>query len=342
MMSTRVYSVCIFFVLRPMGAQSRPPIIDMHLHAHRLADYGGGRPVCANNSAILYLGLDPRAPVTPDSLSRLKRCTTPVLSSASDDALMRETFAFLDRYNIIAVAAGRLDRVAAWRAANPDRIIPANPVGDAGSPTPDEIRRLVDRGDIRVLAEVSPQYDGRWIDDASLEPYFALAEELDVPVGVHLGEGPYGAPYGPSPAYRARLTSPFQLEEVLARHPRLRVYVMHYGSPLVDEMIAVMYVHPQVYIDIGGNDWQYPRPHFYAQLKRFMDAGLGKRIMWGSDQLIWPRTIEIAIQTIERAPFLTADQKRDIFYNNAARFLRFGDADRARHRRSGRPRSTRD
>jgi len=30
-----------------------------------------------------------------------------------------------------------------------------------------------------------------------------------------------------------------QLEEVLIRHPRLRLYVIQYGSPLVDEMIAV-------------------------------------------------------------------------------------------------------
>jgi predicted TIM-barrel fold metal-dependent hydrolase len=31
------------------------------------------------------------------------------------------------------------------------------------------------------------------------------------------------------------------------------------------------------------------------------------------------------IQSIETAPFLTAEQKRDIFYNNAARFLRLKD-----------------
>ena len=43
--------------------------------------------------------------------------------------------------------------------------------------------------------------------------------------------------------------------------------------------------------------------------------------------------IEIAIATIEDAPFLGADQKRDIFYNNAARFLRLNDREIAGHRR---------
>jgi len=45
-------------------------------------------------------------------------------------------------------------------------------------------------------------------------------------------------------------------------------------------------------------------------------------ILFGSDQTIWPQGIGLAIDTINEAPFLTAAQKRDILYNNAARFLR--------------------
>jgi hypothetical protein len=150
-----------------------------------------------------------------------------------------------------------------------------------------------------------------------------------------LGEGPVGGAHmmgGPTNSlYRARLTSPHQLEEVLVRHPRLRVYVMHYGSPLVDEMINVLYSHPQVYVDIAQNNWGFPREHFYGQLKRLIDAGFEKRILWGSDQMAWPQTIETAIKTIEEAPFLSAEQKRDIFYHNAARFLRLSKEEVAKH-----------
>jgi predicted TIM-barrel fold metal-dependent hydrolase len=35
----------------------------------------------------------------------------------------------------------------------------------------------------------------------------------------------------------------------------------------------------------------------------------------------WPDMIEKGIQAIEEADFLTEQQKRDILYNNAARFL---------------------
>ncbi len=53
-----------------------------------------------------------------------------------------------------------------------------------------------------------------------------------------------------------------------------------------------------------------------------LEAGFGRRIMFGSDQMAWPEAIGMAIDGIESAEFLTEEQKRDIFYNNAARFLR--------------------
>jgi predicted TIM-barrel fold metal-dependent hydrolase len=48
-------------------------------------------------------------------------------------------------------------------------------------------------------------------------------------------------------------------------------------------------------------------------------------MLFGSDQMIWPETIRLAIETTESTDFLTDEQKRDIFYNNAARFLRLDD-----------------
>jgi predicted TIM-barrel fold metal-dependent hydrolase len=37
------------------------------------------------------------------------------------------------------------------------------------------------------------------------------------------------------------------------------------------------------------------------------------------------------VEAIESASFLTAEQKADIFYNNAARFLRLSDEEIAKH-----------
>ena len=53
--------------------------------------------------------------------------------------------------------------------------------------------------------------------------------------------------------------------------------------------------------------------------------------MYGSDQMIWPDVIGETIGAIEDAAFLTEEQKRDILYNNAARFLRLTDEEIAVH-----------
>jgi predicted TIM-barrel fold metal-dependent hydrolase len=53
--------------------------------------------------------------------------------------------------------------------------------------------------------------------------------------------------------------------------------------------------------------------------------------MFGSDQMVWPEVIERSIAVIEEASFLSEEQKRDIFYNNAARFLRLSEEEIAKH-----------
>jgi uncharacterized protein len=125
--------------------------------------------------------------------------------------------------------------------------------------------------------------------------------------------------------------SALTIEDVFVKHPKLRVYIMHAGCPLIDDLLAVLYAHPQVYVDVGIIVYNQPRPAFYRYLQAIVDAGFSNRVMFGSDQMVWPGTIERAITVIEEAPFLSKRQKRDIFYDNAARFLRLSKEDVARH-----------
>jgi predicted TIM-barrel fold metal-dependent hydrolase len=89
--------------------------------------------------------------------------------------------------------------------------------------------------------------------------------------------------------------------------------------------------HPQVYVDVVIISYALPRAGFHGYLRRIVEAGFGRRVMFGSDQMVWPEALETAIQAIESAAFLTASQKRDIFYNNAARFLKLSEKEIARH-----------
>ena len=331
----KIRMLALLLVPLPVSAQERLPIIDMHLHAST-ADDNGPPPLALCLPLLSHLPThDPRRPWGEVFIEALRNppCADPIWSPVTDDALMQETIAEVERLNVIGILSGEPDRVLQWSAQAPDRFFPSVQfrIGrDAMSP--DSLRRLLESGRFRSLGEISNQYAGIGPDDERMEPYWALAEELDIPVGIHMGEGPPGGGHL-FPAYRIRLGNPLLLEDVLSRHPRLRVWVMHNGSPMIDEMIALLQSYPNVYVDISATLWRYPRTYFYRQLQSLVDAGFGERVMFGSDQMNWPGVIEPAIAIIREAPLLTERQKRDILYNNAARFLRLTDEKIAQHHR---------
>lgn len=87
----------------------------------------------------------------------------------------------------------------------------------------------------------------------------------------------------------------------------------------------MLHAYPQVYADLAVINWVLPREEFHHYLRQLFRASFGKRLIFGSDQMVWPQTIGIAIEAIESADFLTEEQKRGIFCRNAARFLRLGE-----------------
>ena len=76
--------------------------------------------------------------------------------------------------------------------------------------------------------------------------------------------------------------------------------------------------------------WVVPRTAFYDYLPALVRAGLGRRLMFGSGQMRWPEKITAGIEAMQQAPFLTAEQKRDILINNASHFLGL-DEDSSKH-----------
>ena len=142
-------------------------------------------------------------------------------------------------------------------------------------------------GRLEILAEITNQYAGVKPDDKRMGPYWKLAEELDIPVGIHIGPGPPGVIYLGAQGYRASFHSALMLEEVLVKHPKLRVYIMHAGFPLLDDLLALMYAHPQVYVEVGIIVYSQPRAAFYRYLQGIIDAGFGKSgdVWFGSNDL---------------------------------------------------------
>jgi hypothetical protein len=290
----------ILFFASCLYSQKNLPVIDVHLHAYNLWH--------PHSDTAWYP-------------SKFKRPTT-------DEELMRQSIWMMDKYNIVkAITSGELKTIEKWQSFAAGRLIPGYETWEPFNQ--EHITRLTQQiksGEVKVLAEIVTQYEGIGASDSAMEPLYTLAEQYDVPIGIHMGPGPSGIAYNSN--YRSRLSSPLLLEEAFVRHPKLRVYVMHAGWPMLDDMVAMLYAYPNLYVDIAVIDWYIPRAEFYSYLKRLVDAGFSRRIMFGSDQMQWPQSIGAAIETVESADFLTKQQKRDIFYNNAVRFFRLKNSSR--------------
>ena len=321
-----LFACIIVFCQSSNPALTREPIIDMHLHAHRYNSNGPGPvPFCYPISTVIPY-MDARENGIEVFMKKMSNpdCKNPIWSAESDEALFNGIVKQLEKYNVVAIASGENDLALKWHRAAPNRILPS--VGfhlRKRGFTVDSLRILIEEYGFIGLGEVTNQYHGIGVDDPGMDPFYALAQELDIPVGIHMGSGAPGSPMTISPHFEVQLSNPLHLEKVIKKYPHIRLYIMHYAEPFIDELIAMLYHYPQLYVDIGGIQLTYPKAYFYEyHLKKMVSAGFGKRIMYGSDAMVWPELIGKSIEIIEGAEFLSYAQKRDILYNNAARFLR--------------------
>jgi predicted TIM-barrel fold metal-dependent hydrolase len=166
-------------------------------------------------------------------------------------------------------------------------------------------------GEWRGVGEILTVYNGLEVDDPKLRPYYDLANRHHAAVFWHTGI---------RPGTRAELGRPLHWETVLLEFPDLKPVMLHAGAPFRDEMLAIMGTYPNVYVDTGPFVHLLAPEQFYAYYGYLVEVGLGNRIMFGTDWVWPPEVIGYSIEVIENAPW-DPQVKRDILYNNAARFL---------------------
>lgn len=280
------------------------PIIDMHIHAFTEENpmFGMTHPPTLRGET--YQGV-----------------TSPIEQKA-------RTLEKFQKHNIVKamVSNGHL-----WFEDSPETIV----IGSSNK-TVDALRKQHQEGTLQVIGEIAPFYAGILADDPTILPYFELAQELDVPIGFHIFPGGpnYGIHLMPEMlgGMRTYNANPLQLEDILIKFPDIKIYIMHGGWPYVEDIKALMYAHPNIYVDIAVLNWLLPKNEFFDYLKSLMNAGFGNRIMFGSDQMVWPETIDVAVGTLNSADFLTLEQKEDIFYDNAAKFLGLSEEEIKQHK----------
>ncbi|NMM47754.1 amidohydrolase family protein [Marinigracilibium pacificum] len=190
-----------------------------------------------------------------------------------------------------------------------------------------EFKNLIEEGKIQVWGEFLPMFNGMTIADPGFAPYLKICEREGIPIALHTGSGPPGISYRYT-KIRLTLGDPLLIEEVLINYPKLKIYLMHSGGLFYDHALAIMELYPQVYCGLGAILWIENSPTaLYAEefLSKAKKANMIDRIMFGSDGMYWPNKIEESIKRLDSFEFLTEEDKRKIFYENAVKFFELDD-----------------
>jgi hypothetical protein len=281
------------------SAFAAQPVIDMHQHAWPYAEDG-----------------------PPDRPKNL--------------AAMNAAFDAMEEHNVVLAAmSGPQAYLEHWSRESPVRLLlgPVLPCEgglnpnwfryrcfEDGTELPDIdwLRKQYENGTYEVMGEIYTQYAGWNYDDPRMDPYYALAEELGIPVAFHTHSAPPLTANRCCPNFRMAYGDPMLLENVLVKYPRLRVWIMHANPLAFPAVLDLLKQYTKVYVELSPFQKSMRRVKFYRVLEEFQEAGLLDRVMFGTDG----HDLGEAIEAYQDADFLTDSQLEGIMCRNAARFLR--------------------
>lgn len=244
-----------------------------------------------------------------------------------------------DQNNIVlALGGGPMKYAKLWQQMDKRHWsgprFPCNPLHEQDEPCsqemPDikELDSLYKNGTFKYLGETSFHSMGILPTEQRFDEYWKLAEKYQIPIGFHADAGPYKRDMTQTPNWNEEYGNPLLLLPVLEKYPNLKIYLMHYPGRYYKECIEVMKKYPQIYCEISAVSMFALKERWEPRVKKLFDEGLGNRLMFGSDYV---GTIRKNIEIIYNIEWLTDPQKRDIYYNNAARFLNLSESEIKEH-----------
>jgi predicted TIM-barrel fold metal-dependent hydrolase len=240
-------------------------------------------------------------------------------------AALTETVRDMDESRVrLGLVSGDNARVLEWVEAHPKRFLASfrpdlSATDHAASAS--EFEQEVDAGRWRAMGELPLPYLGLRLDERSLFPYYKVCERTGIPVSFHTGLD------GPDPqramfsTFRVELGDPLLLQDVLIEFPRLKIVIFHMGWPFFDHALYMLYAYPNVYLDTGVVNWILGPSLFQRMLREAVETAGSDRILFGSDQMVWPQVIAPATRSIVEADYLSDTDKRRILWDNAAHLV---------------------
>ena len=211
------------------SAQKQFPIIDMHLHSY--GEIWSKERMCF-----------------PEP------CEKVPTQASNADQLLSMTIEQMDKHNIVLGVLSGHNYELNMKWANKDpRFLFGYLISEPDMIDFEHLHKEIEKNTIDVMGEITSQYNGYSMNDPQLDTVFSIAEAKDLPVLVH------SAGLGGSPHFPIEKGNPMSLNDVIRKHPKLRVYVENAAWPFGDEIIALMYINPNVYADLSTISWIIPQ-----------------------------------------------------------------------------------
>lgn len=223
---------------------------------------------------------------------------------------------------VVFLTGGGNDRLATVVRTRPEQMIGFAHHDPFSPDAPAELERAVTVLGLRGYKIVAPLLRER-LDHERLDPLWGAAERLGIPVLIHFGPLRYeGIVAGPN-------ISPLVLQDVARGFPGVPFVVPHFGCGYPRELLHLMWVCGNVYVDTSGsNEWTRWMPYpldLRMLFEKFLAAVGPRRIIFGTDSSWFPRGfshkyLEAQLATCKALGVADADQQM-IFAGNAARLL---------------------
>ncbi len=227
----------------------------------------------------------------------------------------------IERAFLIATKVGRLGLPGSWH-------LPYKLVADAVQKHPDRFYGLAGidptegmRGvreferSVReygfIGAHAYPHWFGLAPDHAKWYPFYAKCCELDVPYQLQVGQSLVYT----TEQYLTSVGRPITLDAVACDLPELKLIGIHVGIPWVDEMIAMAWKHPNVYI---GCDAHSPK-YWPASFVHYINSYGRDKVIFGTD---YPVLDFMRTRNEIEALGLNEESKRKLFRDNAMRIYK--------------------